>query len=75
MDDVLDEEQIEVIRSYFLEDQSIDYDNLKKYLLSYVKEKVDGKLIIPYAMPVRKHSEKDDNLYVMVNESDLDFYF
>ena len=42
--DVLDEEQIEVIRSYFLEDQSIDYDNLKKYLLSYVKEKIDGKL-------------------------------
>ena len=42
--DVLNEEQIEVIRSYFLEDQSIDYDNLKKYLLSYVKEKIDGKL-------------------------------
>ena len=42
--DVLDEEQIEVIRSYFLEDQSIDYDNLKKYLLSFVKEKIDTKL-------------------------------
>ncbi len=42
---------------------------------NYVPHNIrNNKLVIPYSMPVRKNNENDENLYVMVNQSKLDYY-